>query len=247
MRGGPTHVDTFDYKPALTRDDGKSVTLQGLERGAGRRLLKSPWKFNFNGQSGLPISELFPHLSRHADNICLLNSLNTSVPNHPQSFLMLHTGEFRFTRPSMGSWILYGLGTENQNLPGFISVSPPADLGGAQNFGNAFLPASFQATRIGGQGDARSSSQRVGNLTSPLSDNLVPPPARPSAKHEPGIVATAANRSEHRRGHQLLRTRFPHAKLAPRVDGPVARIASAAPRIFMASELAQPTISAGSA
>lgn len=171
MRGGPTHVDTFDYKPQLIRDHGKSVSVNGLIRGNGRALLKSPWKFNPSGQSGLPISELFPHLSRHADDMCLLNSMHTSVPNHPQSFLMLHTGEFRFTRPSMGSWILYGLGSENQNLPGFISISPPADLGGAQNYGNAFLPASFQATRIGEQGTAVQQA-RVGNLTSPLSDSL---------------------------------------------------------------------------
>lgn len=167
MRGGPTHVDTFDYKPALYRDHGRTVSVQGIERGNGRALLKSPWRFNPSGQSGLPLSELFPHLSRHADNICLLNSMNTSVPNHPQSFLMLHTGEFRFTRPSMGSWLTYGLGSENQNLPGYVTVSPPADLGGAQNYGNAFLPASFQATRIGEQGTAVLNA-RVGNLSSPL-------------------------------------------------------------------------------
>ena len=171
MRGGPTHVDTFDYKPALYRDHGKSVTVSGLERGNGRTLLKSPWKFNPSGQSGLPISELFPYLSRQADDICLINSLNTSVPNHPQSFLMLHTGEFRFTRPSMGAWVIYGLGSENQNLPGFITISPPSELGGAQNYGNGFLPASFQATKIGDQGTAVAQA-RVGNLTSPLSDSL---------------------------------------------------------------------------
>ncbi len=168
MRGGPTHVDTFDYKPALYRDHGRTVSVQGTERGNGRTLLKSPWRFIPSGQSGLPISELFPHLSRQADDICLLNSLNTTVPNHPQSFLQLHTGEFRFTRPSMGSWIIYGLGSENQNLPGYVTVSPPADLGGAQNYGNAFLPASYQATRIGEQGTAVQQA-RVGNLSSPLS------------------------------------------------------------------------------
>ena len=170
MRGGPTHVDTFDYKPALYRDHGRTVSVQGIERGNGRALLKSPWRFNPSGQSGLPISELFPYLSRHADDMCLLNSMNTSVPNHPQSFLMLHTGEFRFTRPSMGSWIIYGLGSENQNLPGYVTVSPPADLGGAQNYGNAFLPASFQATRIGEQGTLVQNA-RVGNLSSPLSQS----------------------------------------------------------------------------
>jgi hypothetical protein len=167
MRGGPTHVDTFDYKPALYRDHGRSVSVQGNERGNGRTLLKSPWRFNHLGQSGLPLSELFPHLGRHADDMCLLNSMKTDVPNHPQSFLMLHTGEFRFTRPSMGSWIIYGLGSENQNLPGFVTVSPPSDLGGAQNYGNAFLPASFQATRIGEQGTFVQNA-RIGNLSNAL-------------------------------------------------------------------------------
>jgi len=174
MRGGPTHVDTFDYKPALARDNGKTVALdrQGnavVGQGT-RRLLRSPWEFRPRGQSGLPISDLFPHVARHADDLCLINSMNTNVPNHPQSFLMLHTGEFRFTRPSMGSWLLYGLGSENQNLPGFITISPPADLGGAQNYGNAFLPAAFQATRIGESG-GRVAQARVGNLSSSLSSS----------------------------------------------------------------------------
>jgi len=162
MRGGPTHVDTFDYKPSMERDHGKTVTGNG----PGRTLLKSPWRFPHNGQSGLPISELFPFLSRHADDMCLLNSMQTTVPNHPQAFLQLHTGEFRFTRPSMGSWLLYGLGTENQNLPGFITISPPATLGGAQNYGNAFLAAAYQGTRIGGEGTPVQNA-RIDNLSSP--------------------------------------------------------------------------------
>jgi hypothetical protein len=167
MRGGPTHVDTFDYKPALTRNDGRTVSGGNQ----GRRLMKSPWKFNFSGQSGLPISELFPHVARHADNLCLLNSMQTTVPNHPQAFMMLHTGEFRFTRPSLGAWTLYGLGSENQDLPGFITISPPSDLGGAQNYGNAFLPAAYQATRIGESG-VQLANARIGNLTSPLPANM---------------------------------------------------------------------------
>jgi hypothetical protein len=168
MRGGPTHVDTFDYKPALTRDHGRTVSAAN---GRGRILLRSPWAFRQHGQSGLPISELFPHLGRHADDMCLIHGMHTDVPNHPQSFLMLHTGEFRFTRPSVGSWLLYGLGTENQDLPGFITISPPADLGGAQNYSNAFLPAAYQATRIGEQGTPVAQA-RIGNLTSPLSGTM---------------------------------------------------------------------------
>ncbi len=170
MRGGPSHVDTFDYKPKLAADAGKSVTAlsgQVQDRNKGRALLASPWKFAPHGQSGLPISELFPHVAKHADDLCLLNSMYTDVPNHPQSCLMLHTGEFRFTRPSMGAWVLYGLGTENQDLPGFITISPPADLGGAQNYGNAFLAASYQATRIGEQGTPVANAQ-IGNIAPPL-------------------------------------------------------------------------------
>jgi hypothetical protein len=147
MRGGPSHVDTFDYKPGLAEHDGQSY--QG-----GRKLMQSPWKFTPHGESGLPISELFPHLARHADDLCLLNSLHTDLPNHPQATLQMHTGQFRFVRPSMGAWVQYGLGTENQNLPGFITLNPPSRVGGAQNYGAAFLPASYEGTRIGNEGES---------------------------------------------------------------------------------------------
>lgn len=168
MRGGPTHVDTFDFKPALTRDHGKRSGGNGRTGGA---LLGSPWRFRQHGASGLPLSELFPNLAAHADDLCLLNSMHTSVPNHPQSFLMLHTGEFRFTRPSMGSWLLYGLGSENQDLPGYITISPPPTLGGAQNYGSAFLPAAYQGTRIGQEG-TQVRAARVGNLQNPLGPDM---------------------------------------------------------------------------
>ncbi len=141
MRGGPSHVDTFDYKPALAKNDGKSID--------NRKLMQSPWKFGRHGKSGLPISELFPHLAAHADDLCLLNGMYADVPSHPECFVQLHTGSFQFVRPSMGAWVLYGLGTENENLPGFLTISPPGRVGGAQNYGSAFLPAVYQGTRIG--------------------------------------------------------------------------------------------------
>lgn len=173
MRGGPSHVDTFDYKPKLTEDDGKSATdPQGQYRG-NRKLMGSPFKFEQHGQSGLWLSELFPHLSRHADDLCLINSMHTTIPNHPQAFLMMHTGEFRLTRPSMGSWLLYGLGTENQNLPGFVSINPPTDLGGAQNYGSAFLPAIFQGTRISGGNGPGIENIVSGHLPTDLKRKLV--------------------------------------------------------------------------
>ena len=116
MRGGPSHVDTFDYKPALAKDNGKSA--QGF---GNRKLLESPWKFSKRGKSGIEISDLYPNLAKHADKMCLVNSMYGDIPNHPQCFVQLHTGSFQFVRPSLGSWVLYGLGTENQNLPGFVT------------------------------------------------------------------------------------------------------------------------------
>src|SRR6185437_8882535 len=101
-------------------------------------------------------------------DLCLLNGMHTDVPNHPQAFLQLHTGEFRFTRPSLGSWLLYGLGAENQDLTGFITMNPPDGLGGAQNYGNAFLAAAYQGTRIAMKG-APLAGAKIGNINSPLS------------------------------------------------------------------------------
>jgi len=165
MQGGPSHVDTFDYKPALAKFEGQDPgsTGKGLNAQRGRKLLPSPWKFKPQGESGLPISQLYPHLSQHADDLCLLNGSHTDLPNHPQAMVQLHTGNFQFVRPSMGAWVLYGLGTENQDLPGFITINPLARLGGAQNYGSAFLPAVYQGTGIGGNG-AGDSIDNIKNL-----------------------------------------------------------------------------------
>jgi hypothetical protein len=160
MQGAPSHVDTFDYKPALETDDGKSPGA-GVGGRGNRKLMKSPWKFNPSGNSGLPISELLPHTAEHADDLCIVNGMHTDLPNHPQASVQLHTGSFQFVRPSMGAWVLYGLGTENQELPGFITINPITRVGGAVNFGSAFLPAPFQGTSIGGEG------QRLAGATIP--------------------------------------------------------------------------------
>ena len=109
--------------------------------------MPSPWEFKQHGQGGLRISGLFPRLAEHADDLCLLNGMHSSVPAHPQSFLQLHTGSFQFVRPSMGAWVLYGLGTENQNLPGFISLCPPDNVGGAQNYAAPFCRRFTKARR----------------------------------------------------------------------------------------------------
>lgn len=148
MNGGPSHVDTFDYKPALNQGSGEATTI-GRDRG-GAHLLGSPFKFAQHGESGLWFSEVFPELARHADDLCFIHSMHTDLPNHSQAFLQMHTGSFQFVRPSLGAWTLYGLGTENGNLPGFLTINPPSDNGGAKNYGSAFLPAICQGTKIGG-------------------------------------------------------------------------------------------------
>jgi hypothetical protein len=146
MRGGPSHVDTFDYHPQLTADTG----MPGKKPGT--KLLGSKWRFTQSGKSGLWISELFPNVAKHADDLCLVRSMQTDLPAHPQAFLNLHTGNVRLSRPSLGAWTTYGLGTVNENLPGFVTITPPSDLGGAQNYGSCFLPAIYQGTRIGALG-----------------------------------------------------------------------------------------------
>jgi hypothetical protein len=140
MRGGPSHIDTFDYKPQLVADNGKA----GKRRG---NLLGSPWKFRQHGQGGLWISELLPNIASMADEMCLLRGMHTDLPVHPRAMTALHTGNTQFVRPSLGAWTLYGLGTENESMPGFISLNPAP--GTAQNYGSAFLPAIYSGTPVG--------------------------------------------------------------------------------------------------
>ena len=148
MRGGPSHVDLFDHKPELTKRDGKAAALGRDSEGA--KLFAAVHPMRQFGQSGQWMTTLYPKLSQHADEMCIINSMHTDLPNHAQAFGQMHTGSFQFVRPSIGAWTLYGLGTENENLPGFITLNPPADNGGAQNYGSAFLPAICQGTKIGG-------------------------------------------------------------------------------------------------
>ena len=154
MKGGPSHVDTFDPKPLLDRDHGKPFPfekprVQFAPTGA---LLKSPWSFKQYGQSGSWVSELFPNVAQHVDDLCFIHSLHGTNAAHGGALLKLHTGSDNFVRPSMGSWVLYGLGTENQNLPGFITICPTLAHGGVNNWGSAFLPAAYQGTPIGHAG-----------------------------------------------------------------------------------------------
>ncbi len=152
MHGGVSHVDTFDPKPKLTEMNGKPLPIAKpkFEFAPTGNLLASPWKFNKHGKSGLEISELFPHLGGVADDICVIRSMNGgNEVSHGPACLRLNTGDGVFNRPSLGAWTLYGLGSENRDLPGFIVLTPSLYHGGAQNYGSAFLPASFQGTAIG--------------------------------------------------------------------------------------------------
>ncbi|MBL9089681.1 MAG: DUF1501 domain-containing protein [Planctomycetaceae bacterium] len=151
MKGGPSHVDTFDPKPQLDRDHGKAppFDLPKVTFAKQGNLLKSPWKFKQYGQSGLPVSELFPNVAKHVDDLCILRSVHGTNPAHGGALLKLHTGSDQFVRPSMGSWVTYGLGTENQNLPAFVTICPTLAHGGVNNWGAAFLPAYCQGTPIG--------------------------------------------------------------------------------------------------
>jgi hypothetical protein len=151
MKGGPSHVDTFDPKPLLDRDHGKPYPGQRPRVTFAKTgtLLKSPWKFNQYGRSGLPVSELFPHVARCVDDLCFIHSLHGTNPAHGGAALKLHTGSDNFVRPSMGAWVAYGLGTENKNLPAFVTICPTLAHGGVNNWGSAFLPAACQGVPIG--------------------------------------------------------------------------------------------------
>ena len=147
MEGAMSQLDTFEYKQRLQQSDQRPGP-------GGGTLTASKFRFAQHGNTGTWVSELFPNVARHVDKLCFLRGLHTDTPAHPQAVIQLHTGTAlaSLTRPSMGSWLLYGLGTENQDLPGYVTINPSPNFGGAINYGSAFLPAHFQGTRIGDQG-----------------------------------------------------------------------------------------------
>jgi hypothetical protein len=150
MNGGPSHVDTFDPKPALLKYAGKVLPTPNLptERRTGAAL-PSPFRFRRHGESGTEVSELFPHVASCIDDIAVIRSMHADVPNHEPSLLLMNCGEARLIRPSLGSWVTYGLGTENQNLPGFIAMCPGGyPIQESQNWQSAFLPGVYQGTYI---------------------------------------------------------------------------------------------------
>ncbi|MFT5109345.1 MAG: hypothetical protein ACI8XO_004792 [Verrucomicrobiales bacterium] len=166
MHGGPSTVDLFDPKPLLQRDADKPYPLKGprIVSSTPGTLLASPWSFKQHGQSGAQVSELLPNIASIVDDLCFIRSMNCSNSRHGGALLELHTGSDTFTRPSMGSWINYGLGSENENLPGFITINPSGSHGGAGAWSSAFLPATFSGTRIGGD------AMKIPFIDNPLKD-----------------------------------------------------------------------------
>jgi len=156
MQGGVSQVDSFDHKPLLAKRDGEMVGFDDAREfankgtvGSQQRVMKSPWGFNQYGQTGRWVSDLFPKMAEHVDRMALVHSMHTEGVAHGPATLFLHSGSQNFIRPSMGSWIQYGIGSENENLPGFVSIAPSIGNGGARNYGSAFLPAKYQGTPIG--------------------------------------------------------------------------------------------------
>ncbi len=150
MNGGPSHVDSFDPKPSLEKYAGKLLPRENLrtERKTGAAF-PSPYKFSRYGKSGIEVSEIFPHIGSCIDDICVIRSMHADVPNHEPSLLLMNCGEARLVRPSFGSWVTYGLGSENQNLPGFIAMCPGGyPIQETQNWQSAFLPGAYQGTYI---------------------------------------------------------------------------------------------------
>ena len=157
MHGGVSQVDSFDPKPKITEYAGKELPFKGLDnldvalkdKAGNGVLLDTAWKFQQHGESGAWISDLWPNLAKHADDLCFIKSMHTRGTSHGQAVAMIHTGNDNLLRPSVGAWVSYGLGAENQNLPAYVSITPPAGHGGARNYGAAFLPAHHQATTLG--------------------------------------------------------------------------------------------------
>ena len=166
MQGGPSHVDSFDRKLELDKFDGQEHTFDDAriiaktgKRGTAQRVMKSPWQFRQYGETGKWVSDLFPHTAQFVDDLCFLHSMHTEGVAHGPATLFLHCGSANAVRPSFGSWVIYGLGSENESLPGFVSLSPSAGNGGPRNYGNAFLPPLYQGMAIGRAGSPAAESK----------------------------------------------------------------------------------------
>ena len=167
MQGGPSHVDTFQHKPRLDKDNGKKIKFRVARsrKVTAERVMKSPWSFKPYGKCGHLVSELFPNIATHVDDLCFIQSMHTNGVAHGPSTLFLHTGATNQVRPSLGSWISYGLGTENENLPSYMTINPSQGNGGPRNYASAFLPPVHQGISIGkaGQPVTKSTIRHINN------------------------------------------------------------------------------------
>lgn len=198
MNGGPSQVDTFDPKPELQARHGQPIPLSGLktERPTGAAL-RSPFTFDRYGESGLEVSEIFKHTARHADDLCVIRSMTADVPNHEPSLMLMNCGHGRLPRPSMGSWITYGLGSENENLPSYVSLCPGGmPIKRSENWRASFLPGNFQGTYID------SSVERVERMIENLRNPVVRDP-RQAAQMELLRQLNGSHLAAHRHDPQL--------------------------------------------
>src|SRR5438874_9687715 len=192
MNGGPSQVDTFDPKPLLAKYAGKPLPMPNLrtERKTGAAF-PSPYQFQKHGQSGIEISEIFPHVARCADDLCVIRSMHAEVPNHEPSLMLMNCGEARQIRPSLGSWVTYGLGSENQNLPGFIAMCPGGyPIQDTQNWPSALLPGVYQGTYI----DPKHT--RIEELIEHIKNNTV---SNPEQRHQLDLLHQLNERHVERR------------------------------------------------
>ncbi|HSG72395.1 MAG TPA: DUF1501 domain-containing protein, partial [Planctomycetaceae bacterium] len=178
MYGGPSHVDTFDYKPKLYELDGQTIEVKTKGRGGEKnqgRVVGPKWKFKQYGQSGQWVSELFPHLSNHVDDIAFLKSMTADSPIHGSAMLQMNSGKILSGSPALGSWINYGLGSVNENLPGFVVMLDPTGgpISGAKNWSSGYMPATFQGTLMRSKGDPILNLNLPGNLTKPMQRELL--------------------------------------------------------------------------
>ena len=214
--GGPSHLDTFDPKPALAAYAGRELPTGSLktERRTGFAL-PSPFKFTQHGESGLPVSDLFPNVARHADRLLVVRSMHAEVPNHEPSLMLMNCGDSRLVRPSMGAWVTYGLGSENQNLPGFVALCPGGyPIKATENWRSAFLPAAFQATSIDPTG--RTADALIENLRHPVS-------GRDAQRRALDLALTLDRRhAEARPGEAALDARLETMELAWRMQSEAA-------------------------
>jgi hypothetical protein len=205
MNGAPSHVDTFDPKPMLKDREGEKPEFK-LYNNRGTGYMPSPFQFAAHGQSGVVLSELFPNLSRCADELCVLRSMYTDVPNHEPGLLIMHSGNQQPIRPSMGSWISYGLGTENENLPAFVVLCPGRPVVGPQLWSNSFLPGEHQGTAVD------TNEQRVERLVA----NLQHPTLDRSGQRRQLDLLQALNRlhQQQRAGDEALEAQIRAFELA---------------------------------